>query len=344
MSNKLKGISKNIPQLLIKVLKKYAILFVLAGLMVLFSILSPYFLTQQNLTNVFVQQSYVIIAAVGLSFVMISGGMDLSIGYQMSFVGVATAALMRWYGVSIPLAIALGVVLGIVLGLFNGYAAIKLKVHTLIVTLGTMTVFQGLSYITSRQSVILNLPPSFKFIGQGYVFDVIPFSVILMVITVLIASFILNKTYLGRYIYAIGGNEEATRLAGVNITLVKMIVYSLCGFFVAIASMVLFARSGSAASSTGPGTEFTCMTAAVLGGISFKGGEGKMWGLVTGVLILGILGNGMQLIGMGTYAQYIVKGFVLLAAVGFDMYQKSNKVVRIRDTGSNNTANTTSAV
>lgn len=333
MGKSIKNISHNLPQLLIRIIKKYAILLVLAGLIVFFSILSPHFLTQQNLTNVFVQQSYVIIAAVGLAFVMISGGMDLSIGYQMSLVGVSTAALMKWYNVPISLSIAIGILLGIALGLFNGYAAVKLKVHPLIVTLGTMTIFQGLSYIVSKQSVILNLPPAFKFIGQGYVLDAIPFSVVLMVVTVVFASFILNKTYFGRYVYALGGNEEATRLAGVNVTFVKMVVFALCGFFVAISAIVLFARSGSAASSTGPGTEFSCMTAAVLGGISFKGGEGKMWGLVTGVLILGVLGNGMQLIGMGTYTQYIVKGLVLLAAVGFDMHQKSIKVARRREAG-----------
>jgi ribose/xylose/arabinose/galactoside ABC-type transport system permease subunit len=305
-----------------KYLKKYAIILVLFGLVAFFSFLSPYFFTQRNLTNIFVQQSYVIIAAVGLSFVMISGGMDLSIGYLMPVVGVTTAALMKWVGLPIPVSIVLGLAAGIALGLFNGWASVKLKVHTLIVTLGTMTIFQGLSYIISNQSVILNLPAEFKFIGQGYVFDLIPFSVILMVLSVGAASFVLNFTWFGRHVYAIGSNEEATRLAGVNVHLVKLIVFALCGFFVAIASMVLFARSGSAASATGPGTEFTAMTAAVLGGISFKGGEGKMWGLVTGVLILGVLSNGMQLVGLNTYAQYIVKGFVLLLAVGFDLFQK----------------------
>lgn len=320
------------------ILGKYAIIFVLAGIMALFGIISPQFLSLQNLTNIFVQQSYVIIAAVGLAFVMIGGGMDLSIGYQMSLVGVSTAAMVKWYGIPLPAAIALGLLLGTALGFLNGWAAIKLKVHTLIVTLGTMTVFQGLSYIVSRQSVILNLPPAFKYLGQGYLFDTIPFSVILMIVVVAAASFVLNRTWFGRYVYAIGGNEEATRLAGVNVKAVKLAVFSICGFFVSIASMVLFARSGSAASSTGPGTEFSCMTAAVLGGISFKGGEGKMWGLVTGVLILGVLGNGMQLVGMGTYAQYIVKGFVLLAAVGFDTYQKGGLLVRKPKTGGSHAA------
>lgn len=305
------------------IFKKYVILFVLLALVVLFSCLTPYFFTVQNLTNVFVQQSYVIIAAVGLSFVMISGGMDLSIGWQMSLVGVTTAVLMKNVGLPVWVSLVLCGLLGIILGLFNGVMAVTLKVHPLIVTLGTMTVFQGLSYTVANQSVILNLPATYKFMGQGYVFGSIPMSVILMIFVVLAASFILNKTHFGRHVYAVGSNADAAHLAGIDVKRVKLKVFSLCGFFVAIATTILFARTGSAAPATGPGVEFNCMTAAVLGGISFKGGEGKMWGLVTGVLILGILGNGMQLIGMNTYVQYVVKGLVLLAAVGFDTYQKA---------------------
>ncbi len=304
-------------------LKKYVILFVLILLVLLFSALSPYFFTVQNLTNVFVQQSYVIVAAVGLSFVMISGGMDLSLGWQMSLVGVTTAVLMKNVGLPVWLCLVLCAVLGIALGLFNGLMAVSLKVHPLIVTLGTMTVFQGLSYTVANQSVILNLPPQYKFIGQGYLLGTIPVSVLIMIAVVGAASLILNKTYFGRFVYAIGSNADAAHLAGINVRRIKLAVFSLCGFFVAVATTILFARTGSAAPATGPGVEFSCMTAAVLGGISFKGGEGKMWGLVTGVLILGILGNGMQLIGMNTYVQYIVKGLVLLAAVGFDTYQKA---------------------
>ena len=304
-------------------LKKYAILLVLVGLVILFSCLTPFFFTVQNLTNVFVQQSYVIIAAVGLSFVMISGGMDLSLGWQMSLVGVTTAVLMKNMGLPVWLSLVLCGLCGVALGLFNGVMTVSLKVHPLIVTLGTMTIFQGLSYTVANQSVILNLPQSYKFFGQGYLFGWMPVSVILMAAVVAVASFILNKTYFGRHIYAVGSNEDAAHLAGIKVKKIKLLVFSLCGFFVSIATTILFARTGSAAPATGPGVEFNCMTAAVLGGISFKGGDGKMWGLVTGVLILGILGNGMQLVGLNTYVQYIVKGAVLLAAVGFDTYQKA---------------------
>lgn len=308
---------------LISSLRRYIIPLLLVGLLVLFSFLSPYFLTVQNLTNILLQNAYMIIAAVGLSFVMISGGIDLSIGYQMSVVGIVTAVCMKWLNIPVAPSIVVGVGCGVLMGLANGMASILLKVHSLIVTLGTLTIFQGLSYIISNQSAIINLPPAFKFIGQGYVADWLPVSVVLMIICVAIASFLLNVTSVGRMIYAIGGNEDAAYLTGIPVTRVKVLVYSLCSFFVAISAVVLFARSGSASSSTGPGTEFTAITAAVLGGISFKGGEGRMLGLVTGVLILGVLANGMQLVGLNTYAQYIVKGFVLLAAVGFDTYQNS---------------------
>lgn len=311
-------------------LKKFAIIVVLIGFMALFSTLTPYFFTVQNLTNVFVQQSYVIIAALGLTFVMISGGMDLSIGYQMSLVGVSTAALMVWVELPVYVAVPIGLALGVLLGLFNGIAAVTLKVHSLIVTLGTMTVFQGVSYIVSNQSVILNLPPGFKVLGQGYLFGAVPISVVLMVAVVIVASLILNRTYFGRHVHAIGSNEEAARLAGIHVVRTKLMVFTICGFFVALASMVLFARTGSAASSTGPGTEFTAITSAVLGGVSFKGGEGRVWGVVVGVLILGVLSNGMQLVGMNTYGQYIVKGFVLLLAVGFDTFQKS-RLLKVRN-------------
>lgn len=307
------------------VLKRYAIILVLIGIIIVFSLISPHFLSWRNLVNIFTQQSYVIIAAIGLSFVMIGGGMDLSIGYQMSLVSVITAISMSWFNLPIPVSIALGLLTGVVLGLINGLASITLKVHPLIITLGTMTIFQGASYIISKSNPIYGLASEFKFIGQGYVGS-IPFSVIIMVVFALIATFILNKTYFGRYIYALGGNEEAARLSGVNITRMKLMIFSLSSFFVATAAIILVARAGSATSGTGVGTEFTAMTACVLGGVSFKGGSGKVWGVITGVLILGVLSNGMQIIGLGVYPQYIAKGLVLLAAVGFDTYQKTYKM------------------
>ncbi len=306
-------------------LKKFTIIFVLIGLIIIFSVINPVFFSIRNFTNIFIQQSYVIIAAIGLAFVMISGGMDLSVGYQMSLVGIMTALAMMWWNLPMPVAVMIGMVTGVVLGIINGLAAISLKVHPLIVTLGTMTIFQGVSYIISNSNPIFGLPDSFKFLGQGYILG-IPVCVIIMVIIAALASLILNKTYFGRYVYALGSNDEAAHLAGVNVKWMKICVFIISGFCVAVASIILVARAGSATSATGVGTEFTCMTAAVLGGVSFKGGAGKVWGVITGVLILGVLSSGMQIIGLGTYPQYVAKGLVLLAAVGFDNYQKTAKV------------------
>lgn len=314
-------------RVIIKLMKKYAMILVLLALIFMFGAIKPVFLSSSNLINIFVQQAYVIIAAVGLSFVMISGGMDLSVGYQMSLVSILTSMAMVKWNLPMGISIIIGIIIGIFLGLINGYAGIKLKVHPLIVTLGTMTIYQGLSYIISNSNPIFGLSNQFKFIGQGYI-GPIPFSVILMLLAAIIASFILNKTYFGRYVYALGGNEEAARLAGINITKMKLAVFAICGFFVALSAIVLVSRAGSATSATGVGTEFTCMTACVLGGISFKGGSGKIWGVIVGVLILGVLSNGMQIIGLGIYPQYIAKGLVLLAAVGFDTYQKTSKVTK----------------
>lgn len=305
-------------------LQKYTVMFILIILMVLFSFSSPYFLTLRNMTNIITQNTYFIIAAVGLSFVMIGGGIDLSVGYQMSLVGVVTAMSMVVYHLPVWLAILIGITLGTLLGFFNGFIVAKVKVFPLIVTIATSTVFQGLSYIVSKANTFRNYPAEFLVITSGKFLN-IPYDVWLTLVIVLLASFVYARTSFGWNVLALGGNEEAARLAGIKTTWMKIAVYTICGFFVAIATLVMIAKANTTNSMFGPGTEFTCLTAAIVGGISFIGGEGNMLGLVTGVFILAVLGNGMQLAGLGTYAQYIVKGLILLGAVTFDEYQKSQR-------------------
>lgn len=309
-------------------LRKYVIPIVLLAFVIFFSLATDKFMTWYNIRNIFIQSSYLIIAGTGLTFVMISGGIDLSIGYMMSVVGVVLGILMHSYSISPVLAIPISLGVGTLMGLFNGIMVVKLKVFPLIVTLATATIFQGISYIISNSNTIIGFSDGFMFIGQGYVWE-IPFPVILMVAVAAVAAFILSKTYFGRYVYAVGGNEEAVKLAGVNVNQVRIILYSVCGFFVAIAATVLISRSGSASSNIGPGTEFTCLTAGILGGISFNGGEGKIEGMVVGLLLLTVLGNGMQIMEMGVYPQYIVKGIVLIAAVAFDTYQSKIKTKKV---------------
>jgi len=313
-------------------LQKYAIMFVLLLLMALFSLASPYFLTLRNLTNIITQNTYFVIVAVGLSFVMIGGGIDLSVGYQMSLVGVVTAMLMVVYHLPVWLAVVVGLLLGTVLGLINGLIVTRIKVFPLIATLATSVIFQGISYLITQSKTFRNYPEEFLFIAKGKVLGM-PFDVFLALVIVILASFVYYETIFGLRLMGLGGNEEASRLAGINTQRMKIATYTICGFLVAIGTMVMIAKSNTTHSSFGPGTEFTALTAAILGGVSFMGGEGNVPALVAGVFILAVLGNGMQLAGWGTYAQYIVRGVILLGAVAFDEYQRSARLTRQKRKG-----------
>jgi ribose transport system permease protein len=321
-----------IPRISLKGLRKYTVMFILILLMVLFSFSSPYFLTIRNLMNIVTQNTYFIIVAIGLSFVMIGGGIDLSVGWQMSLVGVVTAMCMMVFHLPVWLSILIGILLGTFLGFFNGIIVANIKVFPLIVTIATSTVFQGISYIISQAKTYRSYPDQFLFIARGKVLG-IPFDVLLTILIVLFASFVYYKTTYGWNVLALGGNEEAARLAGIKTKAMKISVYTVCGFFTAIAALVMISKANTTNSSFGPGTEFTALTAAIVGGISFMGGEGNMLGLVTGVFILAVLGNGMQLAGWGTYAQYIVKGIILLGAVSFDELQKNARLTRRKPAG-----------
>lgn len=299
-------------------------MFILILLMVVFSLTSPYFLTLRNITNIITQNTYFIIAAIGLSFVMIGGGIDLSVGYQMSLVGVVTAMMMTVYHFPVGVSVGLGLLLGTFLGLVNGLIVTNIKVFPLIVTIATSTVFQGVSYLISKAQTFRNYPDSFLWLTKGKLLGM-NIDIILTILVVALASFVYYKTNFGWNVLALGGNEEASRLAGINTRRIKVAVYAICGFFVAVATMVMISKANTTSSAFGPGIEFTVLTAAIVGGISFMGGEGNMLGLVTGVFLLAVLGNGMQLAGWGTYAQYIVKGVILLGAVTFDEYQKTSR-------------------
>jgi ribose transport system permease protein len=304
------------------VLRKYAVFFVLLALIVIFSIANPQFLTIRNLTNIVTQNTYFVIVAIGLSFVLISGGIDLSVGYQMSLGGVVMAMMMTLYGLPVWLAIITGMILGTFLGLINGVIVTRIRTFPLIVTLATAVIFQGVSYMLSKARTFRNFPESFHAITRTRLFG-IPLDVYLMLVIIIIASVIFYQTKAGTRVVALGGNEEALRLSGVNTKRFKALVYTTCGFFTAIATVVMMSKANSMQSSFGPGTEFTALTAAIVGGVSFLGGEGNIPALVAGVFVLAVLGNGMQLAGWSTYAQFIVRGIILLGAVAFDEYQKN---------------------
>ncbi|MBE0685876.1 MAG: ABC transporter permease [Anaerolineaceae bacterium] len=305
-------------------LQKYAPQMILIGLVILFTIISPNFMTSRNLIILIRQVSFAAISAVGVGFVMISGGIDLSIGSQIVMTNVVLSIMMAYWNVPMGIAIPLTLLLGTTLGLINGILSVTLNVHSLIITLGTASIFKGLGYIFAQSRNIMGFPDAFRWFGQGYI-GPIPVPIIIMIIIALIGSFILTKTYFGRYIFALGGNEEAARLAGVNIKRMKILLFTICGFVSGITSVLLLSRVFAGQVFTGQGVEFDALTAALLGGFSFKGGEGTIFGLMTGILIIGVLNNAMQLATFPDFSQNVVKGAVLLAAVAFDVYQKSAK-------------------
>jgi ribose/xylose/arabinose/galactoside ABC-type transport system permease subunit len=305
-------------------MRKYAPLMILISLVIFFSIISPNFMSSYNILILVRQVSFAAISAVGVMFVMVSGGIDLSIGSQIVLTNIVLSILMVDYKIPPVLAIPIILVLGTVLGMLNGFLSIKLNIHPLIITLGTASIYKGVGYIIAQSRNIMGFPESFRWFGQGYI-GPIPVPIAVMVIMALIGSFILTRTYFGRYIFALGGNEEAARLAGVNINGMKVLLFAICGFISGITSVLLLSRVFAGQTSTGQGIEFDCLTAALLGGVSFKGGEGTIFGLMTGILIIGVLNNAMQLASFPDFSQNVVKGAVLLIAVGFDVYQKGRK-------------------
>lgn len=309
-------------------LKSNVMLIILILLVLVFGVMSKNFLTLKNLLNICTQNAYFIIAAIGVGLVMISGGTDLSTGQCISVIAVSVAAFMQWMNLPVPVAIILGIAIGAALGCFNGFAANLLKIHPMIVTLATMTMFQGISYTISGSKSFFNFDKAYTGIGQGYV-GMVSIPIIIAVIIAVVIHFILEMTCFGRFIYAAGGNAEAARLAGINIKRIKVYVFMIAGVLYGIAAVILTSRGGSANSTMGPGTEFDAITACVLGGVSFIGGEGNVKGVVIGCLILGVLSNGMQLAGLGIYIQYIVKGIILMLSIGYDTLQKQAKVKKV---------------
>lgn len=304
--------------------KNYAMVFIFIGLFILFSIMNPSFCSWMNVKNLIIQNSYIVVVGVGISFVMMSGSLDLSVGYQVAATGVLIARLMTTEGMPVFWAVIIALLFGMFLGFINGGVAVMFKIEPLIVTIATMTIFQGAANLISKGLSYNNFPESFRMVTRAN-FLKIPADVWIAVIAVLIASVVYNYTYYGRFVKAMGGNEEATRLAGCNIAMMRISTFVISGFFIAIASMIYISKLSTTNATYGPGIEFTGMTAAILGGISFNSGEGKMWGLVLGIFTLAIIENGMQLAGVNQYVQYIVKGIILILAIAFDKFQRNHQ-------------------
>ncbi|PWW29587.1 ribose ABC transporter membrane protein [Cytobacillus oceanisediminis] len=285
---------------------------------IILTIMSPNFLTADNIFNVLRQVSINALIAFGMTFVILTGGIDLSVGSILALASALTAGMLA-SGMDPVLAVIVGLLAGAVMGLANGLIITKGKVAPFIATLATMTIFRGftLVYTDGRPITGLSDAVSFQMLGKGYFLGV-PFPVVTMLIAYFVLFFILRKTTFGRGVYAIGGNEEASRLSGLKVDRLKIGVYSITGFLSALAGITLTSRLNSAQPTAGMSYELDAIAAVVLGGTSLSGGRGWIFGTLIGALIIGVLNNGLNLLNVSSFYQQVVKGGVILLAVLLD--------------------------
>ncbi|MGX8700429.1 ABC transporter permease [Caproiciproducens sp.] len=298
-------------------ISKYAIYIVLLALIVFFSIVAEGFFTTTNFFNVLRQVAVYGIPAVGMTMVIITGGIDISVGSMMGAASVGCASLMV-AGLNPILAMLIVLIVGLIVGLLNGFFTYEVGIPPMIVTLAAMSILRGLAYIISGGLPVYGFPASFTALGQGYL-GPIPIPVIIMAVCFAVGYITLEKTSFGRYVYGIGSNREASRLSGVSVRKVMYSVYGLCGMLGALAGMVLLSRVNSGQPKAGEMYEMDIITAVVLGGVSTTGGEGKITRVIAGLLVMGVLLNGMILMNIPDYYQRVVKGVVLLLAISADM-------------------------
>lgn len=307
-----------------KVIKSQAIWVVFIILVLAFTVANPRFINPTNLLIMLRQVAVWGIASVGMTFVILLGDIDLSTGSIITFVNVLCSYLMVNMGVPMGLAIIITLAASTLIGLLNGFMVSTIGIPALIATFATQTAFSGIALIICNGQPINGFTETFKVFGQGKIGPV-PVPVIIMILCFVLGAFILNKTYFGRYFYAVGGNIEAARLSGIRTGAVKYLVFALSGLFAGLAGLVLLSRTNSGMGNAGLGYEFKVITCVVLGGVSVSGGYGKISGVVAGTFIIGALQNGMVLMNLNTWIQDIVLGIVLVLAVGFDCFQKKRQ-------------------
>ena len=312
-------------------IRKYAIVFILLAMLIAMTFLSEAFLTWRNLLNIVRQISVVGLIAIGVTMVIITGGIDLSSGSVLALAAVVATSLaqrldwadIKFPGLDVPIIVPVvaALAVGALCGLVNGSLIANFKIPPFIATLGMMTVARGFALIYSERPVS-GLRDDYNFIGQGYIPPGAPFGIPVPIIILLVVAFaahiLLNNTRFGRHIYALGGNEQAARISGINIGRVKMGVYTIAGLLAGLSGLVLSSRIGSGQPGLGLGYELDAIASAVIGGTSLSGGIGTIWGTIVGALIIGVLNNGLDLLNVSAYWQTIVKGSIIVIAVIID--------------------------
>jgi ribose transport system permease protein len=294
-------------------------------LIIIFSIAAPRFATIDNLSNILTQISINTAIAVGMTFVILLGGIDLSVGSVLALATVVAGLVITNEAFSVPLAIVLAVVaaiaVGATCGFINGWVSERWHIHSFVVSLGMLNIARGAALQISNSRTIFSFPAEFNAFGTLELFDVFPAIFLIALALVLIGRFILNRTVFGRMIYAIGNNEEAVRLSGHNTSIVKIMAFTICGITVGIAAIMYMLRLNIASPILGVGFELKAIAAVVIGGTSMSGGKGSMVGTFLGACIIGVLDNGLLLIGLGDFARQMVTGLIIVLAVIIDTYR-----------------------
>lgn len=283
-------------------------------LCIILSISNPKFMTLTNFLNIIRQTSYIGIMAVGMTFVIISAGIDLSVGSIAAFAGIIFGLAFHQLGLPWPFALTLALAGGMFVGTISGFSSSYLRIPAFVVTLGMLSIVRGTVMILTSGSPISPFPSQFTFIGDGLLLG-IPFPAILYLIILLIAFFILKKTAYGREVYAVGGNLEAARLSGVNVKQIQMSVYIISGLMAAMGGLIMTARINSAVPGLGTGTELDAIAAVCVGGTSLYGGKGSIWGTMIGTLLMTVIRNGLNILNISTWWQSVAVGLILIVAV-----------------------------
>ena len=313
--------------------KREILVFIASIIMaVVFTMINSQFMTWQNIMTVFQQMVLNGLLAVGIMFTILTGGIDLSIGCTFAIVGIAVAEACV-NGMSPFIAILIGLVVGGILGVFNGFLVNGLKLQPFIATLGTMSLYRGIAYVVTGGMPVTNVPDSFRNIFNGQLPGGIRYYVVVMIIVFVIAHIILSKTRTGDYLYAVGGNEEAAKLSGVNTKKTKYIAYIASGVCTAVAGLVMLASLGSAEATAGIGYETNAIAAAAIGGTSMAGGRGTALGTFFGALLLSVLKVGMIVINVDSFWQYVVTGLIIIIASYFEFMKGDFEAFMARHKG-----------
>lgn len=302
--------------------RKLASVLSLFLIMMILTILSPHFMTAENFLSIGLQMAVIAIMAIGQVWIIIAGGIDLSVGSIMALAGVITTMLIA-DGANLVLAALAGIAVGSFCGLVNGFLTAVGKLPPFISTLGMMGIARGVTLIITRGVPIFGLPAEFAVLGNGRLFGVLPIPVLITILLGIMAHIILNVTPFGRYTFAIGSNFEAARLSGIRTTRMIIAIYLLGGFLCSIAGIILASRLSTGQPTAGTGNELDVIAACVIGGASLSGGVGTVWGAILGALLIGVLRNGCNLLDISAFWQQVAIGSIIIVAVFIDQYQKT---------------------